>query len=57
MIDIKLIRAEPEKYAEAARLKNIAVDIPALLETDSQLLAARQELQEVRTSQNAAGAD
>jgi seryl-tRNA synthetase len=57
MIDIKLIRSDPERYAQAARNKHINVDIPALLEADSQLLAARQELQEVRTQQNAAGKD
>ena len=55
MIDIKLIRAEPDKFAEAARVKNIQVDIPALLETDRRLMDARRELQELRTSQNAAG--
>ena len=32
MIDIKLIRAEPEKFIEAARVKNIDADIPALLD-------------------------
>ncbi|MBL7133726.1 MAG: serine--tRNA ligase, partial [Phycisphaerae bacterium] len=55
MIDIKLIRAQPEKFIEAARTKNIQVDIPALLETDRQLLDARKDLQHLRTSQNAAG--
>ena len=55
MIDIKLIRAEPDNFAEAARVKNIQVDIPALLETDRRLMDARKELQELRTSQNAAG--
>ena len=55
MIDIKLIRAQPEKFIEAARAKNIQVDIPALLETDRQLLDTRKELQHLRTRQNAAG--
>lgn len=55
MIDIKLIRAEPERFAQAARVKNFSVDIPALLEADRQLLAAQQELQNLRTRQNAAG--
>ena len=55
MIDIKLIRAEPQKFVEAARVKRIDVDIAALLEVDGKLLSARQELQEVRTAQNAAG--
>ena len=55
MIDIKLIREDPEKYAAAARAKKVPADIPALLEADSLLLKARQELQDVRTAQNAAG--
>lgn len=55
MIDIKLIRSEPDKYIEAARLKNVRVDISALLKVDSQLLHSRQELQDVRTNQNEAG--
>jgi len=55
MIDIKLIRAEPEKFIEAARDKNINADIPALLGADGKLLEAQKELQEIRTAQNAAG--
>jgi len=55
MIDIKLIRAEPEKFSQAARVKQIDVDISALLEIDGKLLDARRELQEIRTAQNAAG--
>ena len=55
MIDIKLIRAEPEKFIAAARDKNVQADIPALLEADRKLMAARKELQDVRTAQNAAG--
>ncbi len=55
MIDIRLIRAEPQKFIDAARNKNIKVDIPALLEVDSQILDAQRELQDVRTAQNAAG--
>ncbi|MCK4603064.1 MAG: hypothetical protein KAU28_11395, partial [Phycisphaerae bacterium] len=55
MIDVKLIRAEPAKYIEAARVKNIDADIPALLEVDSKLSDARRELQDIRTAQNTAG--
>ena len=55
MIDIKLIRAEPEKFSEAARVKNIEADIPTLLEVDGKLLEAGKELQEIRTAQNEAG--
>jgi seryl-tRNA synthetase len=55
MIDIKAIRAEPQKFIDAARAKRLSVDIQALLDVDSQLLKARQELQDIRTAQNAAG--
>ena len=55
MVDIKLIRAEPQRFIAAARDKNVQADIPALLEADRKLMAARRELQEVRTAQNAAG--
>jgi len=55
MIDIKLIRDDPERYIEAARVKLVDADIPALLEVDGKLRDARQQLQEARTAQNAAG--
>ena len=55
MIDIKLIRDDPERFIEAAEHKHIDVDIPVLLDFDGKLLAARRELQDVRTAQNAAG--
>jgi len=55
MIDIKLVREAPERYADAARVKKIAADIPALLRADEALTAARRDLQEARTAQNEAG--
>jgi seryl-tRNA synthetase len=55
MIDIKLIRENPERFIEAARLKNVDADIPALLDADRRLTDAQREMQEVRTRQNAAG--
>jgi seryl-tRNA synthetase len=55
MIDIKLIRAEPQKYIQAARDKRFEVDIPALLEIDRKLSDARRQLQDLRTEQNQAG--
>ena len=55
MVDIKLLRAEPERYKRAARVKNIEVDIDALLEVDAELLDARRQLQELRTEQNRQG--
>ncbi|HET6429813.1 MAG TPA: serine--tRNA ligase [Phycisphaerae bacterium] len=55
MIDIKLLRADPDVYKRAGREKNFPVDIDELLEVDARLLSARQELQDLRTRQNAAG--
>ncbi len=55
MIDIKLIRENPDAYKQAAKVKNGKIDIDELLAVDKQLLQTRQELQEVKTAQNAAG--
>jgi len=55
MIDIKLIRSDPDKYIRAARDKNMSAYIEALLEADGQLLGLNQQLQDARTEQNAAG--
>ena len=55
MIDIKLIRSDPEKYVQAAVDKNMSADIKALLDADSEMLAINQQLQDARTDQNAAG--
>jgi len=55
MIDIKLIRDDPRRFIDAARVKGFDVDIGELLAADAGLLDARKELQEIRTQQNAAG--
>ena len=55
MIDIKLIRSDPDKYAQAAKNKNMPADITALLQADSELLGLNQQLQDARTEQNLAG--
>ena len=55
MIDIKLIREDPDAYRQAAKVKGLKVDIDELLGVDKQLLDAQRELQDVRTAQNAAG--
>ncbi len=55
MIDIKDLRADPEKFVRAAADKRIRVDIPAILETDRQLSDAQKAQQAARTAQNAAG--
>ncbi|MFB3891982.1 MAG: serine--tRNA ligase [Phycisphaerae bacterium] len=55
MIDIKLIRANPQRYIEAAKAKRMDVDITELVKVDSQLLRTQQEIQSCRALQNAAG--
>ena len=55
MIDIKLLRSEPQKFIDAAVAKRMDVDIPKLLEMDARLLKTQQEIQSLRTAQNAAG--
>ena len=55
MIDIKLLRQDPDVFIRAAELKSCRVDIPALLEIDRQLADITRRHQEARTAQNAAG--
>jgi seryl-tRNA synthetase len=55
MIDIRLIRTDPQEFVDAAKAKRMEVDIPALLEVDRKVLDAQRELQDIRTAQNAAG--
>jgi len=55
MIDIRLIRTDPQEFVDAAKAKRMNVDIPALLEVDRKVLDAQRELQDIRTAQNAAG--
>ena len=55
MIDIKLLRADPEAFKQAARAKRIQVDIDALLDVDHRILALQSQMQEIRTEQNRHG--
>jgi seryl-tRNA synthetase len=55
MMDIKLIRANPELFKKAAADKHCKVDIDALLAIDKQMLAAGHEIQTIRTEQNKTG--
>jgi seryl-tRNA synthetase len=52
MLDLAFIRNNPEAVKEAARVKNNAIDIDALLELDRQVLAVQQEVEEGRARQN-----
>ena len=55
MIDIKQIRENPEKFKDAAKNKHFEVDIDKLLDLDSQLLAAKKQLQDISTDKNRIG--
>ncbi|MFP4106547.1 MAG: serine--tRNA ligase [Phycisphaerae bacterium] len=55
MIDIKLIREEPETFKTAAKNKHFDVDIDRLLQIDDELRTTKTQLQDLRTEQNAAG--
>jgi seryl-tRNA synthetase len=52
MIDIKDLRENPEKYRRGAELKNVAVNIPAVLDLDGQFLRSQQEFDRLRADQN-----
>lgn len=55
MIDIRLIREDPEKFKTAASDKHFDVDIDRLLEVDSALKQAKQRLQDITTEKNKIG--
>jgi seryl-tRNA synthetase len=54
MIDIKDLRDNPQRYRRGARLKNVAVDIDAILQMDRERVAAQQEFERLRAEQNEA---
>jgi len=55
MIDIKEIRENPEKFKKAAINKNIIANIDRLLELDSKIQEAKQNLQAIATKKNKLG--
>jgi len=55
MIDIKLIRENPQKYIDGAKAKNLSVDIDKLLEIDGELVGLKKQLQELATEKNSIG--
>ena len=55
MIDIKLIRENPELVKKAAREKNYNVDIDRIIEIDINIREAKTKFQEARTAQKQAG--
>lgn len=57
MIDIKLIRENPQLFKDGARLKKIAADIDRLLAVDAELLEIKKKLQDIVTEKNRVGKD
>lgn len=55
MIDIKVIRENPERFKKAAADKRIDVDIASLLDIDDKLSAAKRQLQDIATEKNTIG--
>jgi seryl-tRNA synthetase len=55
MIDIKLIRENPEKFKKAAKDKNFEVNIERLLEVDDALRKLKNLLQNTATNKNKIG--
>ena len=55
MIDIKLIRDNPQKFIDGAKVKKITVDINRLLEVDAELIGNKQKLQNIATEKNRVG--
>ncbi len=52
MIDIKLLRADPESYRAAAKIKGIKLDLDRLLELDRQRLDLLQKIERARQEKN-----
>lgn len=55
MIDIKLIRENPEKFQKAAVDKHFSVDIAKILELDGQMRKLKADLQDIVTEKNKIG--
>lgn len=56
MIDIKLVRENPDAYKKAASQKNIKVDIDRLVLLDDEIRAAKAKIEALRTERNAIAA-
>ncbi len=57
MIDLKDLRENPDKYRQGARLKQVDVDIDAVLALDARRAAAQKEFEQLRAEQNRASAE
>lgn len=57
MIDIALVRTDPEVVREAVRSKSSDVDVDRLIEVDKELRAAQQRVEDLRGQQKNIGRD
>ena len=55
MIDIKLIRENPERFKKAAADKKFNVDIERLISIDAELAELKKQLQDIATEKNSVG--
>jgi seryl-tRNA synthetase len=55
MIDIKVVRENPQLFKDGAKAKRFDVNIDRLLELDSRLLSIKQVLQDIATEKNRIG--
>jgi seryl-tRNA synthetase len=55
MIDIKLVRENPQLFKDGAKAKRFDVDIDRLLALDGKILGAKQILQDIATEKNRIG--
>ena len=54
MLDIKFIRENPDKVREAAKNKNVAVDVDALLKLDAERRTLQAKIEEINRQRNEA---
>jgi seryl-tRNA synthetase len=57
MIDIKVIRENPQRFKDGAKAKKISADIDRLLDIDAQLTEGKKKLQDIVTEKNRIGKD
>ena len=50
MVDMRMIREDPEKIREAARKKRLEFDLDGLLEKDARLRRLRMKIDDLRAS-------
>jgi len=52
MIDLRLLRENPDLFREAARKKRIPADVDAVVQTDAELRALKVEVENLRSERN-----